>query len=111
MDEKTARKYRRWEKLPNEIKQAHMWRTSQDPYRDAWDWGREHLEANPGFDAKTLFDELQRQHPGLYAYGRLRTVQGRIKTWPALEGLAKENHLSAGVSIGRDVSIRFDTDV
>jgi hypothetical protein len=90
MDEKTARKYRRLEKLPSKIKQAHMWRTRQDPYCEAWDWGREHLEANPGFEAKTLLDEFQRQHPGRYADGRLRTQQRRIKTWPALEGLAKE---------------------
>ena len=34
MDEKTARKYARSEKLPSEMKKEHTWRTRPDPFED-----------------------------------------------------------------------------
>ena len=34
MDEKTARKYFRLEKLPSEIARPHTWRTRKDPFED-----------------------------------------------------------------------------
>jgi hypothetical protein len=90
MDEKTARKYRNSGKLPSECRQPHDWRTRKDPFEEAWEWVRGHLELEPGLEAKTLFAALQRESPGRYADGQLRTLQRRIKTWRALEGPAKE---------------------
>lgn len=90
MDEKTARKYRRRGKLPSELKQEHTWRTRKDPFEDIWEGLRSMLETNPGLEAKTLFEDLQRKHPGNFADGQLRTLQRRVKNWRATEGPPKE---------------------
>jgi len=90
MDEKTARKYRRTGKLPNELKQQHAWRTREDPFEDVWDDIKSMLECNPGLEAKTIFEYLQRKCSGEFADGQLRTLQRRIKIWRAVEGPSKE---------------------
>jgi transposase len=90
MDEKTARKYRRKGKLPSELKTEHSWRTHQDAFEDVWDGIKSMLEINPGLEAKTLFEDLQRRLPGKFADGQLRTLQRRIKNWRAMEGPPKE---------------------
>lgn len=90
MDEKTARKYRDIGELPSEVKALHTWRTRADPFCDAWDQVRSHLEINPGLEAKTIFEDLQRRYPGRYQDGQLRTLQRRVKTWRAVEGPSKE---------------------
>ena len=90
MDEKTARKYRRLGKLPSEIKQEHTWRTRKDPFEDVWGNIKSMLEINPGLEAKTLFEDLQRKNPGEFSDGQLRTLQRRIKHWRAVEGPSKE---------------------
>jgi hypothetical protein len=51
---------------------------------------KEKLEINPGLEAKTLFEDLQRRYPGQFADGQLRTLQRRVKVWRALEGPPKE---------------------
>ena len=67
MDEKTARKYRETGKLPSEIKLEHTWRTREDPFSEVWADVKEKLEVNPGLEAKTLFEDLQRRNPGQFA--------------------------------------------
>jgi len=90
MDEKTARKYRKLGKLPSELDKPHTWRTRQDPFEDSWDGIKLMLEINPGLEAKTIFEDLQRRNPGRYADGQLRSLQRHIKVWRASEGPAKE---------------------
>ena len=90
MDEKTARKYRRLGKLPSEVSKEREWRTREDSFAEMWDEVRSKLEVNPGLQAKTLFKDLQRRHPGKYQDGQLRTLQRRVKQWRALEGPPKE---------------------
>lgn len=90
MDEKTARKWRDLGKFPSEMRPEHDWRTRKDPFEDIWPEIRARLEVNPGLEAKTLFEDLQRRFPGEFADGQLRTLQRRIKVWRALEGPAKE---------------------
>jgi len=90
MDEQTARKYRALNKLPSEIKVDHGWRTREDPFAEVWEEVKEKLKINPGLEAKTLFEHLQRCYPSQFADGQLRTLQRRIKIWRALEGPAKE---------------------
>jgi len=90
MDEKTARKYRELGKLPSDIKVDHTWRTREDPFIEVWEEVKGRLEINPGLEAKTLFEDLQRRYPGEFADGQLRTLQRRIKIWRALEGPPKE---------------------
>jgi transposase len=91
MSEKTARKYRKSGKLPSQCKVVHDWRTRPDPLDpDDWRWAEEILENNDGIEAKTLFEVLQREHPGKYQDGQLRTFQRRVKLWRALEGPGNE---------------------
>lgn len=90
MDEKTARKYRRLRKLPSEMGVEHTWRTRQDPFVEVWEDVSAKLRVNPGLEAKTLFEDLQRRYPGRFADGQLRTLQRRVKVWRALEGRPKE---------------------
>jgi len=90
MNEKTARKYRRARKLPSEMKGKHTWRTRRDPFDEVWEEVRGMLKANPGFEAKTLFEYLQGKYPGRLADGQLRTFQRRVKVWRGLEGPGRE---------------------
>jgi len=90
MDEKTARKWRDVDKSPSEVKVEHAWRTRRDPFEDVWDKVKEYLEVNPGLEAKTLFEALQRKYPGRFSDGQIRTLQRRIKIWRALYGPPKE---------------------
>lgn len=90
MDEKTARKYEKVGKLPSEIAGEHTWRTREDPFAEVWDKIRTELEINPGLEAKTLFEYIQRIYPGQFQDGQLRTLQRKIKQWRALEGPEKE---------------------
>ena len=91
LSEKTARKYRRSRRLPSQCKRIHTWRTRPDPIDPAdWRWIEETLSANTGVEAKTLFEALQREHPGKYQDGQLRTFQRRIKLWRALHGAGNE---------------------
>ena len=90
MDEKTARKYVRNRELPSQGKKEHTWRTREDPFEEEWEAIREKLEINPGLEAKTIFNALQREKPGRFSDGQLRTLQRRIKVWRATEGPSKE---------------------
>lgn len=104
MDQKTARKYRRVRALPSELKQERQaepspgspekvprpWRTHPDPLAEVWPVAQEWLKINPGLQAKSLFEELQRRYPGRLAQGQLRTFQRRVKVWRAQQGPPKE---------------------
>ena len=90
MDEKTARKYVKLGKLPSEIRKNHDWRTRRDPFEGIWEKIKELLRANPGLEAKTIFEYLQRDKLGMFQDGQLRTLQRRLKYWRATEGPAKE---------------------
>jgi hypothetical protein len=90
MSEPTARKWARLGKLPSEVKVAHSWRTRPDPFEGVWERLRPMFELNPGLEAKTVFEYLQREHPGVFADGQVRTLQRRVKIWRALEGPGRE---------------------
>ena len=90
MDVKTARRYKQKRRLPTELAESHTWRTHPDSFADIWQRVRTMLDINPGLQAKTIFEYLQRQDPGKYADGQLRTLQRRIKVWRATEGPPRE---------------------
>jgi hypothetical protein len=91
MDEKTARKYlNNSNKLPSQCKKEQYWQTRQDPFEQEWEEIKEKLEVNPGLEAKTIFNALQREKPGGFTDGQLRTLQRRVKVWRATEGPPKE---------------------
>jgi hypothetical protein len=84
MDEKTARKYRDLEKLPSQTKRQRTWRTRKDAFEEVWPEVLEIVERDEAVEAKTVFEYLNRQHPGRYQEGELRTLQRRIKVWGEL---------------------------
>jgi hypothetical protein len=90
MDEKTARKYLKLGKLPSQLKMPRTYRTRPDPFETTWSEVKSFLELNPGLEAMTLFGYLQRQYPGKFSDGQLRTFQRKVKIWRALEGPGKE---------------------
>jgi hypothetical protein len=90
MDEKTAREYLKKGTLPSQCRKEHNWRTRPDPFEQEWEEIKEQLEVNPGLEAKTIFDALQRESSGKFTDGQLRTLQRRIKLWRATEGPPKE---------------------
>ena len=90
MDPKTARNYLADGRLPSEAKPERNWRTREDPFTKVWEEIREQVRANPGLEAKTIFEALQRQCPGEFADGQLRTLQRHIKRWRATEGPGQE---------------------
>ena len=90
MDEKTARKYRKLDKLPSEVKVDHTWRTREDSFVEVWSEIVPKLSLNPGLESKTLFSDLQRRYPGRFQDGQLRTFQRRVKRWRATEGPVRE---------------------
>jgi len=47
---------------------------------------RQPIEESPRLEAKTLFEWLQRERPGRFADGQIRTLQRRTKLWRATEG-------------------------
>ena len=97
MDAKTARKYRHADRLPSESLTPRTWRTREDPFQDVWPQLRDLLELNPGLQAKTLFEDLQRRFPGRFPDIQLRTLQRKIKAWRATEGPAKEVFFGSSV--------------
>lgn len=90
MDPKTAREYLRDPRRPSERREARKWRTRGDPFSGVWEEVREQIDANPGLEAKTLFEALQRKYPGQFGDGQIRTLQRRLKRWRATEGPKRE---------------------
>ena len=93
MDRKTARTYRHAERLPSQLRIEagdRTYRTREDPFAEVWGEVEVLLEQGSGWEAKTLFEELQRRHPGRFADGQLRTLQRRVKHWRATRGPDKE---------------------
>lgn len=91
MDRTTARKYIRLSKLPSELEKARSWRTRASPFSDE-DWKEiaVRLGLTPELEAKTLFEWLCEQRPGVYAAGQLRTLQRHVQRWRAAHGPDRE---------------------
>lgn len=101
MDPKTARRYLALNRLPSEVKKERHWRTREDPFGEVWDQVRQQIEENPGLEVKTLFEWLQREQPGRYSDGQIRTLQRRVKLWRATEGPAQEVYFGQTHEPGR----------
>jgi len=90
MDVKTARKYRDAGVGPDELKQPHRWRTHENAFILDWTDVTDLLKNNPSLEAKTIFEDLQRKHPGRYADSKLRTFQRHVRSWRGLYGPEQE---------------------
>src|ERR1022692_1026405 len=96
MDAKTARRYLGLGRLPSERNRERRWRTREDPFAEVWPRVREQIEESPGLEAKTLFEWLQREHPGRFADGQIRTLQRRIKLWRGTGGPGRGGEFGPG---------------
>ena len=90
MDEKTARKYLKLNKPPEDLQKEHNWKTRKDPFESVWPEIEEKLKSAPGLEAKTLFEYITEKYPDHFKAGQLRTLQRKIKQWRALEGAPRE---------------------
>ena len=57
------------------------WRTKPDPFAAVWPHLLEQLQASPEACAKDLFQQLQKEYPGVFPDSQLRTLQCRVKQW------------------------------
>jgi len=90
MSERTARKWRDSGKLPSESERQRDWRTREDPFEELWPEAEALLASDPGLQAKTVFEELQRRHPGQLKPGQLRTLQRKFRDWRVRQGPDRE---------------------
>ncbi len=90
MAEKTGRKYLKAGLLPSQMKKERYWRNRKDPFKDVWSKIEELLNGQPGLEALTIFNYLQREYPGKFKDGQLRTLQRRARYWKALYGKEQE---------------------
>jgi hypothetical protein len=81
MDPTTARRYRRLERLPSELKKERPWRTREDPFSEVWEAVQRQIQESPGLEPKTLFEWLRREYTGRFNDGQIRRLQRRIKLW------------------------------
>ena len=79
MSQPTARKWRDGGKQPSESGPPRRHRTRADPFAALWSETEKLLAVDPGLQAKAVFEELQRRHPGQLQSGQLRTRQGPDK--------------------------------
>ncbi len=101
MDEKTARKYRKAERMPSDLSARHDWRTRTDPFATVWERVEQQLSEHPGLQAKVLFVWLQGEYPGQFQDGQLRTFQRGVHRWRAMQGPEKEVFFSQVHEPGR----------
>lgn len=108
IDPKTARRYVKAGKGPQEMKPAHTWRTRADPVVAIWASAQRWLETTPELEAKMLFEHLLAQAaPAERVDGRaLRTFQRRVTRWRRQHGPAKEVCFAQVREPG--VSLQFD---
>ena len=64
------------------------WRTRKNPFEEVWPSVLRWLQSEPDATAKTLFERLQKDHPGRFPDGQLRTLQRRVREWRQI--MAKE---------------------
>src|SRR5438552_18826310 len=57
--------------------------------------------------AKTLFEWLQREYPGRFSDGQIRTLQRRIKLWRVTDGPAQEVYFGQKHIPGRLCALDF----
>ncbi len=100
----SVRSARRIEKaggLPSQ-RGPRSWRTRVDPLAGVWESELVPLlEAEPGLQGRTLFEELQRCHGDRFGDGVLRTLQRRVRAWRAEHGNEKEIYFAQANPPGR----------
>lgn len=87
IDPKTGLKYRDGY-VPSNHPRSYSTRTN--PFSQHLSEIDELISHNEGLEAKTIFEHLQQEYPGVYQDGQLRSLQRYIKNWRVNKGSAKE---------------------
>ncbi|HEV3256564.1 MAG TPA: transposase family protein [Gemmataceae bacterium] len=61
--------------------QPRAWRTRKDPFEKVWPQILLWLQEDPDARGKSLLDRLDKEHPGRFPEGQLRTLQRRVRDW------------------------------
>jgi len=90
ISERSGRRTEKGELQPGRKRKRH-WRTRADPFADVWECEIVPLlKKKPQLTPTTLFEKLQKDHPGKYQDSKLRTLQRRVSNWKALYGPDRE---------------------
>lgn len=90
ISERSGRRIENGEINPDN-KQKRHWRTRKDFFSDVWESEIVPLLTNnPDLQPRTLFEHLQKIHPGQYSSSKERTFQRKVKKWKAQHGKGKE---------------------
>ncbi len=101
ISERSGRRIEKGELQPGS-KQRRNWRTRIDPFAKVWDSEVVPLlTKNHQLTPITLFEKLQKDHPGEYQDSKLRTFQRRVSEWKALSGPDKEVMFRQEQVVGR----------
>ncbi|MHB8148510.1 MAG: IS21 family transposase [Vulcanimicrobiaceae bacterium] len=101
ISERSARSIESVDALPSQ-RPPRGWRTRVDPLTAVWEAELlPLLTANPRLNAVTLFEELDRRHPGEFAPGLLRTLQRRVRGWRVTYGAEREAYFAQEHPPGR----------
>ena len=101
ISERSARRVEQSTSLPSQRPTRH-WRTRSDPLGEFWQAEViPLLSADPHLNGVTLFEELQRRHPGAFAPGVLRTLQRHIRQWRTAHGPEQEIYFAQEHPPGR----------
>ena len=86
MNIKTARKYLRLGKLPDELKKERTYSTRQCPFASHWQEVTLMMESAPELQATTILTYLIEKYPAHYSRRQLRSLQDKLKDWRCLHG-------------------------
>ncbi len=101
ISERSGRRIEKGNLQPGNKRKCY-WRTRVDPFADVWDSEiLPLLEKNHKLTPITLFEKLQKDHPGKYQDSKLRTFQRRVSEWKALYGPDKEVMFRQEQVVGR----------
>lgn len=90
ISESSGRRIEKGKIVPGPNPKRH-WRTRKDPFSDVWESEIvPMLSKKPELQPRTLFEYLQKQHPGEFPNSKERTFQRRVKAWKAKYGKDKE---------------------
>ncbi len=101
MSERSGRRIDTGELQLHSNKQRY-WRTRADPFVAVWESEIVPLlTKNPDLTPITLFERLQKKHPGEFPDNKLRTFQRRVSKWKALHGPDQEVMFRQEQIVGR----------
>jgi Integrase core domain. len=90
VDRKTGAKYIGGAPGPLEPKPQRGWRTHEDAFGWVWPEMERRLDREPGLSAKTLWEELLREHGEKFRAGQRRSFERRVRRWKDRYGCEPE---------------------